>query len=57
MTDNLFRWNWIQKRNASVNVILEERKVVLDVKRNMNMISNVNTVVNSYFCSANIFRL
>ena len=57
MTDNLFRWNWRQKKSVIVSVTLEEQKVVQSVKGNMNMISNVNTVVNSYFCCANIFRL
>ena len=57
MTDNLFRWNWRQKKSVIVSVTLEEQKVVQSVKGNMNMISNVNTVVNSYFYCANIFRL
>ena len=56
MTDNLFRWNWRQKKSVIVNVTLEEQKVVQSVKENMNMISNVNTVVNSYFYCENIFR-
>ena len=49
MTDNLFRYNWTQKRSASVSVILEELLVAQGAKRIMNMNSNVNTVVNSYF--------
>ena len=57
MTDNLFRWNQTLKKLVNVIVILGEQKVVQDVKMNMNISSSVNTVMNNYFCCANIFRL
>ena len=57
MTDNLFRWNQTLKKLVNVIAILGEQKVVQGVKMNMNIISSVNTVMNDYFCCANIFRL
>ena len=57
MTDNLFTWNQRQNRVVNASVILEEPRVVPVVRKIMSMNSSVNTVVNNYFCCANIFRL
>ena len=57
MTNNLFTWNQKQNKLVNASVILEEQRVVQGVKINMDMISNANTAVSSYFCCAKIFRL